>query len=190
MLIARAQKGSTHGLKICTQKISRISLCHCQLSISCTFGGPVENFLCRGDEVGEGDVTLISHFNREVYELLCQEFGVREFFSLYETNMVNINNIEYRNGQILVIKMDEFGHPTFASIGNIFVVDNTKYFLINKLAANCYIWRFHSYSVQYTDIVKLLKWNKLRNKFPLHTFEFKNLKLVMNCYSEYTGFLF
>ena len=41
-----------------------------------TFGGPAENFLYRGDEVGEGDVTLVSHFNREVYELLCQEFGV------------------------------------------------------------------------------------------------------------------
>ena len=58
-----------------------------------TFGGPVENFMYRGDEVGEGDVTLISHFNREVYKLLCQEFGVRESFSLYETNMVNINGI-------------------------------------------------------------------------------------------------
>ena len=125
-----------------------------------------------------------------MYELLCQEFGVRESFSLSETNMVNINGIEYRNGQILVIKMDEFGHPTFGSIGNIFVVDNTKYFLINELAANCYIWRFQSYSVQYTDVVKLLKWNKLRNKFPLHTFECENLKLVMNCYSEYTGFPF
>ena len=36
-----------------------------------TFGGPTENFLYRGDEVGEGGVTLISHFNREVYKLLC-----------------------------------------------------------------------------------------------------------------------
>ena len=104
--------------------------------------------------------------------------------------MVNINGIEYRNGQILVIKMDEFGHPTFGSIGNIFVVEKTKYFLINELAANCYIWRFHSYSVQYTDVVKFLKWNKLRNKCPLHTFECENLKLVMNHYSEYMGLQF
>ena len=152
------------------------------------YGCPSPNFVYAGDEIGEGHVSVVSNFDTDLHEQMCDEFGYEELFHIYETNRVNIHGNEYRYNSALLYKTDEYGHPTFGIIDRIFVRNEIKYFVLNILQTNCYLWQFHSYLVENTDIFKLVSWCTIKNKFPLQVYRSSDdLKLIMNRFSYYSG---
>lgn len=159
-------------------------LCHKMLDIH---GAPARNFVYAGDEISEGNTVVISRESEEVYQVLTQKFGVQNSFTIYEVPSVTVNGTEYITGCVLVINVDSLGHPTFGEVENIFVKDEIKYFVVNKLEAACYLWQYHSYEVERTNVFKLLAWSELKNVFPLKLHKRNDKKLVMNRYSQYTG---
>ena len=162
----------------------QLYMCNKMIDIN---GGPSKNFIYGGDEIGDGNVITVSRISADIHRILCSAFGDQERFEVYETNRINMNGIEYKNGAVILIDTDELGHPTFGVIEHIFVSDEVKYFAFTRLEANCYIWQFHSYDVSMTESLEIIKWENLSNKFPLAVIKIEGKSLVMNRFSQHCG---
>lgn len=165
-------------------KKHQMFLCHKMLDIN---GAPAKNFVYTGDEIGDGNLVIISRHDVQRFDCFTRRFGQQEEFHIYETNSVNIEGIGYVNRMILLVEIDELGHPLFGQIENIFVKDEIKYFYINLIEADCYLWQYHSYEVSYTENFRLISWGELANKFTLKMQIIEDKKLVMNKYCQYSG---
>ena len=172
------------NLSLSLSRKHQFHLCHQMLDIN---GLAAQNFVYTGDEIAEGTIVTISRSDQNLYNAFVATFGHDNSFAIYETNKVIVQGIEYENNCALLLEMDELGHPTFGLLCNIFVKEEVKYFAIEILEAECYIWQFHSYVVNYTDTYRLVRWGELKNKFPLKMHKIGDKKLIMNRYCEYSG---
>ena len=108
-------------------------------------------------------------------------------FEIYDTLDLNIHGIEYIPGSIIMVEWNEYSLPLFGKINKMYVRDDVKYFLLNMLETQEYVWEYHSYLVLHTDQLRLLKWNNLNNKFPLDVRRQGNRHFVMNKYGQLSG---
>ena len=159
-------------------------MCHKMLDI---YGCPARNFVYTGDEIAEGNTVLISRSDPQLFNCFTAKFGNQDEFQIYETNKVVVEGNEYGNNCVLQVAIDELGHPTFGQVANIFVKKDVKYFCLHLLEADCYLWQYHSYIVNYTNTFRIVEWGDLRNKLPLTIQTVNNQKMIMNRYSEYSG---
>ena len=84
-----------------------------------------------GDEVGEGctiQVSAASHV--DIYNLFVNNFGPRQFCSVYDSPHVNIHGIMYRTDSVLLLSAEDFDYPHFGIISKIYVMYDVKYFLV------------------------------------------------------------
>ena len=150
-------------------------------------GRPSLSFLYSGDEIGKGSISSVTGLNSAVHEKFCAVSGSREKFRVYETNKVNIHGLQYDIGSVIGLKTDDLGHPTFGKIDNIYVIDETKYFLVNLLETLLYKWQLHSFVGRHTNGIDVINWQKLKNNFPLNLYKYNMEYFVMNKYSQYSG---
>ena len=150
-------------------------------------GGRKLNYLYDGDEVSEGELMEISVINHEVYDTLCNLLGQRHTFQVYETNKMVIHGIRYWPGAMVNWTVDEEGIPSFGEIDHMFVLDSVKFIVLNLYETQCYLWHYHSYALEATDAIKVLRLNDLKNKFTMQKHNIDGLTLVMNRYGWISG---
>ena len=162
----------------------QLFLCHQMLDI---YGNPAKNFVYSGDEVGEGctiQVSAASH--ADIYNLFVNNLGLRHSYNVYDSPHVNIHGIMYRTDSVLLLSVKDFDDSHFGIISKIYVRDDVKYFLVQLLNTEEYLWHYHSYHsylIEETNDLKLIKWNNLKYKFLTKLFKLENNRcVVMNKY--------
>jgi len=164
-------------------------MCHKQLG---SLGCRNRNFLYDGDIVGEGNNCAFSAVYPDVATKFADLISPDEYCVttvVYVTKSVKIHGLEFRAGCVIVAKYDDTGMPEFALLHSICVLNDVKFFVVEKLEISYFNSHILSYVVYPSGFLDIVRFVDLHNPWPLSLHTYEGQMCVMNIYGDSCEFL-
>lgn len=141
--------------------------------------GKSETYLYKGDVVREGIVIPVDLTPCEIKNYIQEHFDCLVHQDILQTDSVNIHEISYALGKVLLYEYSENSEPVFAVIDQIYVIDNLKCFHCTKLKILGFNSHLNAFECQRGHDTLVTSVGRLTYKWPQLVHFCENIMYVM-----------
>jgi len=173
------------NLPLTLAKKHQLWMCYKQLG---PLGSRSKNYLYEGDLVREG---VSKELTAEYPSLVAQFAAILNCSddSVYVTDSIKVNGIEYRQGCAIVLSYDFSGLPQFVVMRDMFVHNDVKFFVVEELAVDHFNPQMLCYVVEPSSVFRVVRYVELRYPWPLSLHSINGHLCVINVYGHVCEFL-